>query len=123
MVLTFFSMNQVIFALLYCSSFQHCVQIKEKMPREHSGWILSPPPFTLQGQHLLPNASLKFSHKGKPEQIRQPTTLQGLSMLRWQGHLFIWPSRSWRFARHRSAHWTSPQQTEEGGVVGSCRNF
>lgn len=64
MVLTFFSMNQVIFALLYCSSFQHCVQIKEKMPRELSEWILSPPPLTLQGQHLLPNVSLKLSRKG-----------------------------------------------------------
>lgn len=71
MVLTFFCMNQVVFALLYCGSFQHCVQIKEKMPREDAEWILSPPPFTLRGQHFLPNASLKLSHKGTLEQTGQ----------------------------------------------------
>lgn len=87
MVLTFFSMNQVVFALLYCGSFQHCVQIKEKKPREHSEWLLSPPPFALQGQHLLPDASSKLSRTGKLEQIRRPTTLQGLCMLQFQGHL------------------------------------
>lgn len=88
MVLTFFCMNQVVFALLYCGSFQHCVQIKEKMPREDVEWILSPPPFTLRGQHFLPNASFKLSHQGTLEQTGQPPTLQGLRML----HFFALPA-------------------------------
>lgn len=109
MVLTFFCMNQVVFALLYCGSFQHCVQIKEKMPREDAEWILSPPPFTLQDQHFLPSASFKLSHQGTPEQTGQPTTLQG------QGASLLCPSSSGRFARHSSACSTSRSRGRRAG--------
>lgn len=124
MVLTFFSMNQVVFALLYCSSFQHCVQIKEKTPHEHSEWIHSPPPFTLQGQHLLPNASLKLAHKGELEHIRnlqagRASACFDVGMV----YLFDLPDHGGLPAADLHAYISAQQMQEGGGVTAAAGPF
>jgi len=50
---------------------------------------LSPSLLSLHGQHLLLNTSFKLSHKGKLEQIGQPTALQGLCMPRCRAVLHL----------------------------------